>query len=63
MVAPALSHLGRGPVVVRLTTDRGFDWGAAGIGAGAGAAIVLVSLGGVRAGSSARLRTTAESRR
>jgi hypothetical protein len=30
------------------TTDDGFDWGSAGIGAGA-AAIVLLSLGGVRA--------------
>jgi len=61
MIAPAPSHVGRGPVVVQLATDRGFDWGAAGIGAGAGAAVVLLSLGGVRAGSRARLRTTAES--
>jgi hypothetical protein len=36
------------PTVIR-TTDDGFDWGAAGIGADAGAAIVLLSLGGVRA--------------
>jgi hypothetical protein len=36
------------PTVIR-STDDGFDWGAAGIGAGAGAAIVLLSLGGVRA--------------
>lgn len=36
--------------------DNSFDWGSAGIGAGAGAAIVLLSLGGVRAGSRARLR-------
>jgi hypothetical protein len=36
--------------------DNGFDWGSAGIGAGVGAAIVLLSLGGVRAGSRVRLR-------
>jgi hypothetical protein len=35
------------PTVIR-STDDGFDWGAAGIGAGAGAAIVLLSLGGAR---------------
>jgi len=35
------------PTIIR-TTDDGFDWGSAGIGAGA-AAIVLLSLGGVRA--------------
>jgi len=35
------------PSVIR-STDDGFDWGAAGIGAGAGAAIVLLSLGGAR---------------
>ena len=35
------------PVVVR-AVDEGFDWGSAAIGAGgAGAVIVLVSLGGV----------------
>ena len=32
--------------VVR-TIDEGFDWGSAAIGAGGGAVIVLVSLGGV----------------
>jgi hypothetical protein len=35
------------PTVIR-STDDSFDWGAAGIGAGAGAAIVLLSLGGAR---------------
>jgi hypothetical protein len=29
------------------TVDEGFDWGAAGVGAGIGAAAVLVSLGAV----------------
>jgi hypothetical protein len=38
------------PTVIR-TIDDGFDWGSAGIGAGAAAAIILLSLGGVRAGS------------
>ena len=56
MIAPAPSDLGRGPVVVRLTTDRGFDWGGAGIGAGAGAAIVLLTFGSVRARSRDGLR-------
>lgn len=36
---------------VTRTGDNGFDWGSAGIGAGAGTAIVLLSLGGIRAGS------------
>lgn len=43
------------PTVTR-TIDDGFDWGAAGMGAGAGAALVLVSLGGVRAGLRVRPR-------
>jgi hypothetical protein len=43
------------PTVTR-TIDDGFDWGSAGLGAGAGAAIVLLSLGGVRAGSRALAR-------
>jgi hypothetical protein len=39
------------PPVVR-TIDEGFDWGSAAIGAGgAGAAFVLLSLGGVAYGS------------
>jgi hypothetical protein len=42
------------PTIVR-STDDGFDWGSAGIGAAA-AAIVLVSLGGVRARSRVRPR-------
>jgi hypothetical protein len=36
--------------------DNGFDWGSAGLGASVGAAIVLLSLGGVRAGSRALAR-------
>jgi hypothetical protein len=43
------------PTVTRINDD-GFDWGSAGLGAGAGAAIVLLSLGGVRAGSRAFAR-------
>ena len=42
------------PTVIR-STDDGFDWGSAGIGAGA-AAIVLISLGGLRAHSRVRPR-------
>jgi hypothetical protein len=44
-----------GPTVIH-TIDDGFDWGSAGIGAGAAAAIVLLSLGGVRARSHAGIR-------
>lgn len=36
------------PSVIR-TVDNEFDWGAAAFGAGAGAAIVLLSVGGVYA--------------
>ena len=37
--------------------DEGFDWGSAAIGAGgAGAAIVLVSLGGLAVASRHRMR-------
>lgn len=43
------------PTVIR-TIDDGFDWDSAGIGAGAAAAIILLSLGGVRAGSRVRVR-------
>jgi hypothetical protein len=42
------------PTVIR-TIDDGFDWGSAGIGAGATAAIVLLSLGGVRAAARAHV--------
>ena len=55
--APSHSDAAPAPTVIR-TIDDGFDWGAAGIGAGAAAAIVLVSLGGARAGSRARVRPT-----
>jgi hypothetical protein len=42
--------------VVR-TIDEGFDWGSAAIGAGgAGAAIVLVSIGGIAVASRHRMR-------
>ena len=41
------------PTVIR-TIDDGFDWGSAAIGASAAAAIVLLSLGGVRAGARVR---------
>jgi hypothetical protein len=46
MIAPAPSHVGRGPVVVRLTTGRGFDWADAGIGAAGGTALALLGVGG-----------------
>jgi hypothetical protein len=45
------------PTVIR-TIDRGFDWGSAGIGAAAAAAIVLLAVGGAWAGSRAGVRPT-----
>ncbi|MFL5854116.1 MAG: hypothetical protein ACJ77G_16760 [Solirubrobacteraceae bacterium] len=51
LTTPAQTHsqpAAPAPTVIR-STDDSFDWGAAGIGAGAGAVIVLLSLGGVRA--------------
>jgi hypothetical protein len=43
---------------VTTTIDEGFDWGSAAIGAGgAGALIVLVSLGGLTFASRDRIRT------
>jgi hypothetical protein len=47
----------RAPTVIHIA-GNGFDWGSAGIGAGATAAIVLLSLGGVRAGSRGRMQPT-----
>jgi hypothetical protein len=38
------------------STDNDFDWGSAGIGAGAAGALVLLSIGGVRIGSRAGVR-------
>ena len=55
---PASSHSNAtvpAPTVIR-TIDNGFDWGSAGIGAGAAAAIILLSLGGVRVGSRVSVR-------
>jgi hypothetical protein len=50
LTTPAQTHSQPAtPAPTVIHTDDGFDWGAAGLGAGAGAAIVLLSLGGVRA--------------
>jgi hypothetical protein len=38
------------------STDTGFDWGSAGIGAGAAAGLILVAAGGVGATHRARFR-------
>ena len=43
----AIPAAGDAPTVVR--ADDGFDWGSAAIGAGGGAAIVLLSVGGLAA--------------
>jgi hypothetical protein len=54
--APASTEQGSGPPAVT-TIDEGFDWGSAAIGAGgAGALIVLVSLGGFTYASRERAR-------
>lgn len=48
-VPPVQTHVGSPsvqPTVVRITTGGGFDWGDAGIGAGAGVAISALILGG-----------------
>lgn len=52
------------PRVVVSSSDEGFDWGSAGIGAAAAAAaIVLVAIGGVRASSRAGITPSADVRR
>jgi hypothetical protein len=57
MVAPA--HVGRGPVVLRLTTERiGFDWGDAGIGAAGATAVALLGVGGALVNSERRTQRT-----
>ena len=46
---PVPTHVGSPsvrPTVVRISTGSGFDWGDAGIGAGAGIAISALLLGG-----------------
>ena len=59
MVAPAPSHVGRGPVVVQLTTGgSGFDWRDAGIGAAGGIALSMIGLGGALVVSESRARRT-----
>ena len=45
------------PTVIR-TIDRGVDWGSAGIGAAAAAAIILLAVGGAWAGSRTGARPT-----
>ncbi|MDA0169450.1 hypothetical protein OJ998_10165 [Solirubrobacter taibaiensis] len=47
----------RAPTVIR-TIDRGFDWGSAGIGAAAAAAMVLLAVGSAWASSRAGARPT-----
>jgi len=46
MVSPATSDAARAPVVVRVTTARGFDWGDAAIGAAGGIALSMLGVGG-----------------
>jgi hypothetical protein len=45
------------PSVVRVTTQSGFDWGDAGIGAAGGFAITIIGVGGALAATQHRRRT------
>jgi hypothetical protein len=64
MVAPAPSHAGRAAgtgraaEIVRITTDRGFAWSDAAMGAAGGIALSLVGVGGFLVASEARPRRT-----
>jgi hypothetical protein len=54
---PAADHAAqRSPVVVTARSDNGFDWGSAGIGAAAGAGLVLVGVGSFAASYRGRVR-------
>jgi hypothetical protein len=44
--------------VIRTVHDHAFDWGAAAIGGGTAAGLILLTLGGLAAGSNPRLRLT-----
>lgn len=46
MVAPAPRNISSAPVVVRVTTTRGFDWSDAAIGAAGGIGIAMLATGG-----------------
>lgn len=55
-VAPDAARTDASPIVRSI--DEGFDWGAAAIGAGAGAMIVLVSVGGPTLATRRQVRVT-----
>jgi hypothetical protein len=44
------------PIVTVETSDSGFDWGAAGVGAGAAGGLVLIAVGGFVGAHRARTR-------
>ena len=44
------------PVVVTASPDAGFDWGAAGVGAGATGGLILIAAGGFAAAYRVRAR-------
>jgi len=44
------------PVIVTAAPDSGFDWGAAGVGAGATGGLVLIAAGGFAAAYRVRAR-------
>lgn len=62
MVAPAPTNVGSAPVVVRVTTTRGFDWSDAAIGAAGGIALSMLAVGGFLAASQGQPRPTARTK-
>ena len=59
MVSPAPGGVGSAPVVVRVTTARGFDWSDAAIGAAGGIALSMVGVGGFLVASQSQPPRTA----
>jgi len=62
MVSPAPRGVGSAPVVVRVTTQRGFDWSDAAIGAASGIALSMVAVGGFLVASQGLPRRTARTK-
>ena len=54
-VVPPTAHPAPAAVTAQSSSDSGFDWGSAGVGAGAAAGIVLIAAGGF--GAAYRVRT------
>lgn len=59
--SPRVSNAGTGAAHIT-ASDRGFDWGDAGIGAGASLILLAIGLAGLRAATTSRTRPTREER-